>query len=208
MSQGVTQVLSSVALRGNELDQGRAIPVPGNVEPVATVLHFPAMNVPATHRLLNARLKSLATGMRGVEKVSRGSIKGTTGVNRRHGIGAWLGIFAMLMIFIGPLISQGASMAHGMGAPMAHDMACEDMPGMAQVSKPGSPGGHHDLVIWEKCGYCTLLFQHPPLTESNLTFATPGIAPELFLATSFTPQQVSAPVFPGARSRAPPSFSR
>ncbi|WP_426112815.1 DUF2946 domain-containing protein [Pseudomonas sp. DSP3-2-2] len=164
------------------------------------------MNAPSIHRLLNVRLQSSATGTRGVEKRRTGLIKG---VGSRHGIGAWLGIFAMLMIFIGPLISQGASMAHGMGAPMAHDMACEDMPGMAQVvSQPASPGGHHDLVIWEKCGYCTLLFQYPPLTESNLIFAPLGIVPVTFLATSFTPQQVRAPVFPGARSRAPPFSSR
>ncbi|WP_080482209.1 DUF2946 family protein [Pseudomonas syringae] len=162
------------------------------------------MNVPAIHRLLNARHQSSATGTRGVENLRRGLIKGRAGTGSRHGIGAWLGIFAMLMIFIGPLISQGASMAHGMGAPMAHDMTCEDMPGMAQVSKPASPGGHHDLVIWEKCGYCTLLFQHPPLIESNLIVAPLGIVPATFLATSFTPQQVRAPVFPGARSRAPP----
>ena len=182
-----------------------AMPVPGDVEPVAAVLHFPAMNVLALHRLLNARHRSSATGTRGVEKRRTGLIKG---VGSRQGSAAWLGIFAMLMIFIGPLISQGASMAHGMGAPMAHDMACEDMPGMEQVSKPASPGGHHDLVIWEKCGYCTLLFQHPPLTESNLIFAPLGIVPATFLAASSTPQQVRAPVFPGARSRAPPFPSR
>ncbi|HEX8544312.1 MAG TPA: DUF2946 domain-containing protein [Pseudomonas sp.] len=162
--------------------------------------------------------------MRGVEKLRTGLIKGRAGAASRHGIGAWLGIFAMLMIFVGPLISQGANMAHGMGAPMAHDMAhgmgapmahdmahdmaCDDMPGMAQAAKPASPGGHHDLVIWEKCGYCTLLFQHPPLTESNLIVAPLGIVPAALLATSFAPQQVRAPVFPGARSRAPPFSSR
>lgn len=133
------------------------------------------------------------------------------GPSRRipHSIGAWLGMFAMLMIFIGPLISQGASMAHGMGAPMtmAPGMACDDMPEMAQPSKTPSSGGHHELIIWEKCGYCSLLFQHPPLTESNLAFAPLGIAPTTFLASFFTPVQVTAPVFPGARSRAPPFLS-
>lgn len=182
--------------------------MPGDVEPVPAVLHFPAMNVPALHRLLHARHQSSATGTRGVERMRKGLIRGRAGLGSRHGIGAWLGIFAMLMVFVGPLISQGASMAHGMGVSMAHDMACDDMPGMAQVSRPVSPGGHHDLVIWEKCGYCTLLFQHPPLTESNLFVAPLGIVPAAVPATSFTPQQVLAPVFPGARSRAPPFSSR
>jgi len=166
------------------------------------------MNVPALHRLLHARHQSSATGTRGVETIRKGLIRGRAGLGSRHGIGAWLGIFAMLMVFVGPLISQGASMAHGMGVSMAHDMACDDMPGMAQFSRPVSPGGHHDLVIWEKCGYCTLLFQHPPLTESNLIVAPLGIVPAAVPATSFTPQQVLAPVFPGARSRAPPFSSR
>jgi len=126
-------------------------------------------------------------------------------MRNRHIVGAWLGLFAMLMIFVGPLISQGASLAHGMNYPMSMaGMACDDMSGMSQASHQTSADKHHDLMIWEKCGYCSLLFQHPPLTESNVFIARLGVPPSLFLLIHFTPEQATAPVFPGARARAPP----
>ncbi|SHM98763.1 hypothetical protein SAMN05216593_105202 [Pseudomonas asturiensis] len=41
----------------------------------------------------------------------------------------------MLMIFAGPLISQGISLAHGKSQPMEMaGMECHDMPGMSQMS--------------------------------------------------------------------------
>jgi len=94
-------------------------------------------------------------------------------VHKRYIIGAWLSLFAMLMIFAGPLISQGVSLAHGQSQKMGMaGMECHDMPGMSQMTHHGSADKHHDLIVWEKCGYCSLLFQHPALIESNL----PGLA--------------------------------
>lgn len=42
---------------------------------------------------------------------------------KRQGIGAWLALFAMLMIFVGPLISQSMPMDHPMpmGVGMGHE---------------------------------------------------------------------------------------
>ncbi len=103
----------------------------------------------------------------------------------------------MLMIFVGPLIGQGTAMAHGMShsMPMSIDgMACDG----------GSANKHHALVIWEKCGYCSLLFQHPALVESTAFFLPLDVPAPRFLSATLISQQAIAPVFPGARTRAPP----
>ncbi|QHF04319.1 DUF2946 domain-containing protein [Pseudomonas asturiensis] len=124
--------------------------------------------------------------------------------NRRL-IGAWLSLFAVLMIFAGPLISQGISLAHGKSQPMEMaGMECHDMPGMSQMSHHASANKPHDLIVWEKCGYCSLLFQHPALTESNLPSFRLHVPSPQYRSTYFITQLTTAPVFPGARSRAPP----
>ncbi|MCF8968841.1 DUF2946 domain-containing protein, partial [Pseudomonas carnis] len=73
--------------------------------------------------------------------------------HRRLMRGSWISLFAMLMIFIGPLISQAMPMDHHASMSMTMDMPnCHGEP--AQHSK--APDEHH--VLWEKCGYCSLLF--------------------------------------------------
>ncbi|MFV1944080.1 DUF2946 domain-containing protein [Pseudomonas luteola] len=129
-------------------------------------------------------------------------------MDRRHKVGAWLSLFAMLMIFVGPLIGQGAALAHGTGhsMPMSMgDMNCADMPGMSHGSASSNPAGkHHGMVIWEKCGYCSLLFQHPALVESTTFFLPLGVPAPSYLSAALVSRQAAAPVFPGARTRAPP----
>lgn len=111
----------------------------------------------------------------------------------------------MLVIFAGPLISQGISLAHGQSQQMSMEgMECHDMSGMSQITHHGSADKHHDLIVWEKCGYCSLLFQHPALTESNLLSFRLNDAPLSHLATRSITQQTAPPVFPGSQSRAPP----
>ncbi len=114
---------------------------------------------------------------------------------------SWISLFAMLMIFIGPLISQAMPMDHhaGMSMEMSMDMpSCHgDAP---QHSK--APDEHH--VLWEKCGYCSLLFSCPALPGS-VSYITLGTAPP---ANALTPAprlgHARQSIFPGARSRAPP----
>ncbi len=115
----------------------------------------------------------------------------------------------MLMIFVGPLIGQGTAMAHGMSHPMPMDgMACDDMPGMSHGPAPLSSASKHPaLVVWDKCGYCSLLFQHPALVESSAFFLPLGVPAPAFLSATLISQQVRAPVFPGARTRAPPRLT-
>lgn len=126
-------------------------------------------------------------------------------MRQRRLIAAWLSLFAMLMIFAGPLISQGISLAHGQNASMSMaGMACDEMPGMSMASDYAPTPQRHHLLIWEKCGYCSLLFQHPPLVESRLLITPPGVPQASLLSIHFVPEQPAPPVFPGARSRAPP----
>ncbi|WEL77261.1 DUF2946 domain-containing protein [Pseudomonas sp. CBSPAW29] len=71
--------------------------------------------------------------------------------------GSWISLFAMLMIFIGPLISQAMPMDHHAGMSMEMPM---DGPSCHSDAKPPAehnkaPDEHH--VLWEKCGYCSLL---------------------------------------------------
>ena len=127
-------------------------------------------------------------------------------MRRRQIIAAWLSLFAMLMIFAGPLISQGISLAQDKSQAMSMAvMECHDMPGMSQMSHHGSVDKHHDLIVWEKCGYCSLLFQHPALTESSLPSIRRHVTLSKCLSARFIPRQAVPPVFPGARSRAPPT---
>ena len=120
---------------------------------------------------------------------------------------AWLSLFAMLMIFIGPLISQAmptdqhAGMSMSMSMPMHADMEMSATPG-ADHHGAASNGEH---ALWAKCGYCTLLFGCPALPKALAFFApSPPRQSDLFSAT---PQQGHAQrsVFANARSRAPPT---
>ena len=121
--------------------------------------------------------------------------------HRRLMRGSWISLFAMLMIFIGPLISQAMPMDHHASMSMTMDMPnCHGEP--AQHSK--APDEHH--VLWEKCGYCSLLFSCPALPGNiglNLFDAPP---PKRYLASNPRLGHARQPVFPGARSRAPPAL--
>ena len=126
--------------------------------------------------------------------------------------GSWISLFAMLMIFIGPLISQSIPMdqrASSMTMNMSMDMSM-DMSAMEHADHDAQPAAEHcppkasHHALWEKCGYCSLLFNCPALTggQSFVAFDTPT-------ATTFTTPSprlghVRQTFFPGARTRAPP----
>ncbi len=121
--------------------------------------------------------------------------------------GSWIALFAMLMIFIGPLISQ--SMPMDQHASTSMDMSM-DMPGMDHSAHDAKPSAEHcppqspHPVLWEKCGYCSLLFNCPALTGAG-DFVAFNIPP----LNTFTPPSprlghARQPYFPGARTRAPP----
>jgi len=128
--------------------------------------------------------------------------------------GSWISLFAMLMIFIGPLISQSMpmdsrAMSMTMPAGMSMDMPM-DMSAMGHADHatqanaehcPPAPGHH---VLWEKCGYCSLLFNCPALT-GGVSFANFVIPPvNTFTTPSVRLGHARQTFFPGARTRAPP----
>ncbi|MDP9653207.1 UNVERIFIED_ORG: hypothetical protein J2W87_001111 [Pseudomonas putida] len=127
--------------------------------------------------------------------------------------GSWISLFAMLMIFIGPLISQSMpmdsrAMSMSMPADMSMDMsAMEHADHGKQTSAEHCPPapGHH--VLWEKCGYCSLLFNCPALT-GGVSFAN-FIIPPINTFTTPSPRLGHArqTFFPGARTRAPPAVA-
>lgn len=110
--------------------------------------------------------------------------------------GSWISLFAMLMIFIGPLISQAMPMDHHAG--MSMDMPMDH--GESHHKK--APDEHH--ALWSKCGYCDLLYSCPALPGGISTFTLSRPPP----ANAQTPAprlgHARQSIFPGARSRAPP----
>ncbi|WP_339478485.1 MULTISPECIES: DUF2946 domain-containing protein [unclassified Pseudomonas] len=113
--------------------------------------------------------------------------------------GSWISLFAMLMIFVGPLISQSMPMGQRMSMPVSMDMSVHEAPA-AEYCPPQSE--HH--ALWEKCGYCSLLFNCPALPGGH-TFAVFD-TPHTNTYTSLSPRLGHAwpAFFPGARTRAPP----
>jgi len=129
----------------------------------------------------------------------------TTRPDRRRAGGGWLSLFAMWMIFIGPLISPAMPMNHHAGMAMPMDMP---MPAAHQHAGDshhghGSDGQLH--VMWEMCGYCSLLFNCPALPQALSPLSAGSVVPTSHLIAPTHQGHARQAVFPGARSRAPPS---
>ena len=129
----------------------------------------------------------------------------------------------MLMIFIGPLISQSMPMEHhsGMAMPASASMSMS-MHGEMDMSASmdlemgaGEHSGHAkveqnagvDHIIWAKCGYCTLLFSCPALTKTVAVLAPVPPRPAEFYNEATQLGHARRSVFLNARSRAPPFSS-
>ncbi|MCQ6255701.1 DUF2946 domain-containing protein [Pseudomonas sp. Q11] len=122
--------------------------------------------------------------------------------------GSWISLFAMLMIFIGPLISQSMPMDQRMSSSMTMSMEMDMSAGAhagheAPVAEHCPPQSEHH-ALWEKCGYCSLLFNCPALPVGH-TFAAFD-TPPTNTYTSPSPRlgHARTSFFPGARPRAPP----
>jgi len=118
-----------------------------------------------------------------------------------------LGLFAMLMIHVGPLYSA-LQLAHAAAAP-ASEQHHQQHAGHDQASaahahhRTASDNAPDWLAALELCGYCELLTLSPPLTLS-LELILPRHEPERFLALP------AAPLLPIWRrsagyARAPPA---
>lgn len=118
----------------------------------------------------------------------------------------WLALFAMLMAFAGPLISQTQrlmDMPSGTAASMAHPMPSSvHVHGMEETGATSKPIllSAHDMAA---CGYCEL-FLHAPGLEP------PGVVPAVtpppagFVTSATTVTTPSTPTYPRYVTRAPP----
>ncbi|KPX14966.1 Uncharacterized protein ALO72_03562 [Pseudomonas syringae pv. delphinii] len=129
---------------------------------------------------------------------------------RPHYRAAWLSLFAMLMIFIGPLVSQSMPMDQhagmSMSMPATMDMSADSHAHHGGEHAMPADTGMSDHALWAKCGYCTLLFSCPALPQVvELVSATPP-RPGDFFALPPLHGHARKSIFPNARSRAPPTF--
>ncbi|MEB0079315.1 DUF2946 domain-containing protein [Pseudomonas sp. CCI3.2] len=122
--------------------------------------------------------------------------------------GTWLSLFAMLMIFIGPLISQAmpmdqhAAMSMSASMPMSASMDMAIEAPACQSADLASVATDH--VIWAKCGYCTLLFSCPAVPQALAFIGSSPPKPSSFYRADSQPGHARQTTFPHARSRAPP----
>ncbi|MCY1406821.1 hypothetical protein D3C76_354790 [compost metagenome] len=111
----------------------------------------------------------------------------------------------MLMIFIGPLLSQAMPMDHSTSMSMSHNMDTA-APGCHQ---PDHASAHEQRsgelhALWEKCGYCSLFFHCPALPQALSLITCEAAGPSACLTASPLQGHAGQAVFPGARTRAPP----
>ncbi|MGS7250447.1 DUF2946 domain-containing protein [Pseudomonas anuradhapurensis] len=135
----------------------------------------------------------------------RHSSSRTTRPDRRRAGGVWLSLFAMWMIFIGPLISQSMPMDHPAGMSMPMDMPMAAGHQHAGDTHHGQAGDGQLHVMWEKCGYCSLLFNCPALPQALSPLCADSVVATTQLLAPTRQGHARQAVFPGARSRAPPS---
>jgi hypothetical protein len=114
----------------------------------------------------------------------------------------------MLMIFIGPLVSQAVPMGQhaGMSMPMS---AAMDMPAGHEAHHQAQAATENvsvDHVLWAKCGYCTLLFSCPAIAHSLSVTALDAPNPGDYFNAATQQGHARSSIFPNARSRAPPLF--
>jgi len=108
----------------------------------------------------------------------------------------------MLMIFIGPLVSQSMPMEHGAAMPMGMDMNMAMDASHDGDSHHGSGVSEH--VMWEKCGYCSLFFHCPALPQPLSLLNSEALPTSSQFVAHPRQGPPRAAFFPGARSRAPP----
>jgi len=93
----------------------------------------------------------------------------------RSRLPAWLGLLAILLLFIAPVISKSLAHARGAEMPMmmmmSHhgEMAMAEMPQQMTSTELSQPmrGHHMSMMDDSACGYCVLLI-HLPLNLNNL----------------------------------------
>ncbi|WP_431475165.1 DUF2946 domain-containing protein [Marinobacter sp. KM021] len=114
---------------------------------------------------------------------------------------AWIALLSMVLIYLGPLLTQAQSGQHE--APNAHS----GHHGHHNSSPPSEETDHSDPLqhlAHGECGYCVLLSKLPALSQQSTSVSTGSIAsPHAVLGRlNLFPRGI--PRFPNAPVRAPP----
>lgn len=108
--------------------------------------------------------------------------------------GNWLGLAAMCLLLLGPLLGQGL-------ARPAAELQWLDQ--LACSSEHKAPQQQSHSSDWAKCGYCTLLLSSPALAGMGFALQPLGVGHPL-VRSPVVPALPPAGVFPDAQPRAPP----
>ncbi|KMZ11866.1 OpgC [Candidatus Burkholderia humilis] len=98
--------------------------------------------------------------------------------NARNRFVAWLGIAAMWLAIVAPVISQSVAAKRAIADPIAA-LCTVDAPTGAQShashdEAPADRAGHHDAAgHFEACAYCGLLAHHLPIAQGAATVVSP-----------------------------------
>ncbi|KAB1597420.1 DUF2946 domain-containing protein [Burkholderia cepacia] len=85
---------------------------------------------------------------------------------------AWLGLFALVLALVAPLISQlRASASESVGGLPAAPICSATGNTLVAHAEPHAPADAH----FERCGYCGLLAGHPPLRYAAFLSAAPAV---------------------------------
>jgi len=149
-------------------------------------------------------------------------------INHRHlHFPAWLGIAAILMLFIAPVVSKSLvtegvlhSMMPGMTMPRMDmsvmDMSADEMPAPHSTEKGAHAGSHHatpshnmgSMMPGEMsdaaCGYCVLLVHLPLLHMLVLALLWSADIPGDVAPSSVAAHFVPSVFYSDAQPRAPP----
>ncbi|WP_144030285.1 DUF2946 domain-containing protein [Burkholderia sp. AU6039] len=104
---------------------------------------------------------------------------GIRGAPTRHARAtAWLGLFALVLALVAPLISQLRAAAPDDGLPAAPICSATANTLVAHAQSQASPDSSSDSPSdrhFDRCGYCGLLAGHPPLQSAVLLSASPAV---------------------------------
>ncbi|MDH4871240.1 DUF2946 domain-containing protein [Pseudomonas sp. BN515] len=125
----------------------------------------------------------------------------STALPVRMRVGLWLGLFAMLAIYFGALASQ-VRVAQAELPGWLTELACD------HGEQPSPMPSHHGSASpLDACGYCNLLAASPALGNTLPAAALAVPVEGAPRRPRFIGPPAQAPLFPGARPRAPPRSS-
>lgn len=102
----------------------------------------------------------------------RAGIRGAT--TRQARATAWLGLFALVLALVAPLISQLRAAAPHDGL-LAAPICSATGNTLVAHAEPDAPSDARSAGHFDRCGYCGLLAGHPPLHYAVLLSASPAV---------------------------------